>query len=74
MRWPWPEGPALRQSSRISADLGRHFGGDFREREAVYPRENEWAEKAADFVERRTKHGLHLTRGQEDAFAAYVGS
>jgi len=61
-------------SSRVSADLDRHFGGDFYQREAVYLRENEWAAKAADFVERRTKHGLHLTRAQQDAFAAYVGS
>ncbi|MHC2439984.1 glycerol-3-phosphate dehydrogenase [Bradyrhizobium sp. USDA 4451] len=59
-------------SARSSADLGRHFGGDFYEREAVYLRENEWAKSPADFLDRRTKHGLHLTPGQRLAFASYL--
>jgi glycerol-3-phosphate dehydrogenase len=58
--------------ARISADLGRHFGGDFYEREVAYLREKEWATRAADFLERRTKHGLHLTRDQRDAFESYL--
>jgi len=59
-------------SARSVADLGRHFGGNFYEREAVYLRETEWATRAADFLERRTKHGLHLTRAQRDSFASYL--
>jgi D-erythritol 1-phosphate dehydrogenase len=58
--------------ARVSADLGRHVGGDFYEREAVFLREKEWATEPADFLDRRTKHGLHLTRAQRDAFARSI--
>ena len=58
--------------ARISADLGQHFGGDFYEREAAFLRETEWARQPEDFLERRTKHGLHLTRAQRDAFARFI--
>ncbi|MCP3388047.1 glycerol-3-phosphate dehydrogenase [Bradyrhizobium sp. CCGB12] len=57
---------------RVSADLGRHFGGDFYEREAAFLRETEWAREPADFLDRRTKHGLHLTAAQQDAFAGFI--
>jgi glycerol-3-phosphate dehydrogenase len=57
---------------RVSADLGRHFGGDFYEREAVFLRETEWAREPQDFLDRRTKHGLHLTAAQRDAFASFI--
>lgn len=59
-------------SARISVDLGHHFGGDFYEREAAFLREKEWAARAADFLDRRTKHGLHLTAAQRDAFEHYI--
>ncbi|MCC8936543.1 glycerol-3-phosphate dehydrogenase [Bradyrhizobium sp. Arg68] len=55
-----------------SVDLGRHFGGAFYEREAIYLRETEWATRPADFLERRTKHGLHLTPEERAAFEDYV--
>jgi glycerol-3-phosphate dehydrogenase len=61
-------------SARSCADLGCHFGGDFYEREASYLRETEWARSAADFLERRTKHGLHLTAAQRSVFEASIGS
>jgi glycerol-3-phosphate dehydrogenase len=64
---------ALLGSARTATDLGRHFGGDFYEREAAYLRETEWATTAADFLDRRTKHGLHLTRSQRAAFEAEIG-
>jgi D-erythritol 1-phosphate dehydrogenase len=54
--------------TRTCADLGRHFGGDFYEREARYLRETEWATDASDVLDRRTKHGLHLTACQRAAF------
>ena len=60
-------------SARTCADLGRHFGGDLYEREATYLREKEWARRAADFLERRTKHGLHLTPAQRAAFETELG-
>ncbi|KWV46231.1 glycerol-3-phosphate dehydrogenase [Bradyrhizobium macuxiense] len=59
-------------SVRSVPDLGRHFGGNFYEREAAFLRETEWATGPADFLERRTKHGLHLTRAQRDAFENYL--
>jgi len=60
-------------SARSCADLGRHFGADFYEREASYLRDTEWAIRPADFLERRTKHGLSLTSDQRAAFEAAVG-
>jgi glycerol-3-phosphate dehydrogenase len=58
--------------ARTFADLGRHFGGDLYEREVAYLREKEWATRAADFLDRRTKHGLHLTREQRHAFECHL--
>jgi glycerol-3-phosphate dehydrogenase len=59
--------------ARIGSDLGRHFGGDFYERESHYLRETEWATHAADVLDRRTKHGLHLTSCQRAAFEDSIG-
>ena len=59
--------------ARNSVDLGRHFGGNFYEREAAFLRETEWATRAADFLDRRTKHGLHLTSAQRMNFEANIG-
>jgi glycerol-3-phosphate dehydrogenase len=59
--------------ARTCSDLGRHFGGDFYEREARYLRETEWATHAADVLDRRTKHGLHLTSCQRAAFEDSIG-
>ncbi|MCP3382157.1 glycerol-3-phosphate dehydrogenase [Bradyrhizobium sp. CCGUVB4N] len=59
-------------SARISADLGRHYGGDFYECEEIFLREKEWASRAGDFLDRRTKHGLHLTSAQRVAFEARI--
>ena len=61
------------EQSRTSADLGRHFGGSLYEREASYLRDTEWATTAADILDRRTKHGLHLTPVQRAEFEASVG-
>ncbi len=55
-------------TARSPNDLGRHFGGTFYERELFYLREREWAVTAADVLDRRTKHGLHLTRSEREAF------
>jgi glycerol-3-phosphate dehydrogenase len=48
--------------------LGRRFGKDFFEREAAYLFEHEWALTAADILDRRTKHGLHLSAVERAAF------
>ncbi|MGJ4949783.1 glycerol-3-phosphate dehydrogenase [Bradyrhizobium sp. HKCCYLS20291] len=58
--------------ARNADDLGRHFGGTFYERELTYLREREWAVTAADVLDRRTKHGLHLSRAEREAFELYL--
>ena len=55
-------------AARTTADLGRHFGRNLYEREAIFLRETEWARTAADYLDRRTKHGLHLTPAEREAF------
>ncbi|BBK40867.1 glycerol-3-phosphate dehydrogenase [Allostella vacuolata] len=54
------------------ADLGRHFGGLLYEREARYLMAHEWAQAADDILDRRTKHGLHLTPAERGAFTAWM--
>ena len=49
--------------------LGRHFGGNLYEAEARYLVAKEWAQQPEDILWRRTKHYLHLTPAERDAFA-----
>jgi glycerol-3-phosphate dehydrogenase len=53
------------------SDLGRHFGAQLYEAEVRYLVENEWAQQAEDVLWRRTKHKLHLTEVQQQAFAQW---
>jgi len=62
----------LLDGARSVGDLGRLFGGTFYEREARFLVEDEWATDAEDVLERRTKHGLHLTDRQRADFAAWL--
>ena len=62
---------SLLDGARSIGDLGRLFGGTFYEREARFLVENEWAMDAEDILERRTKHGLHLTDNERADFAAW---
>jgi glycerol-3-phosphate dehydrogenase len=87
-RHPWlpngvSQGYARRYGSRAEAlldgarsldDLGRHFGATLYEREARFLIADEWAKEAEDILERRTKHGLHLTDAERNAFAAWFGA
>jgi D-erythritol 1-phosphate dehydrogenase len=52
--------------------LGQHFGGTFYEAEAAYLRSHEWAQTAEDILDRRTKHGLHLSQQQRESLAHYL--
>jgi glycerol-3-phosphate dehydrogenase len=52
--------------------LGQHFGGTFYEAEAAYLRAHEWAQSAEDILDRRTKHGLHLSQQQRERLARYL--
>jgi glycerol-3-phosphate dehydrogenase len=54
-------------------DMGRHFGGSLYQREIEYVHQNEWAMTADDVLDRRTKHGLHLSpkeRAEVESFLA----
>jgi glycerol-3-phosphate dehydrogenase len=55
------------------SDLGRHFGADLYEAEISYLTSSEWAMTAEDVLDRRTKHGLHLTADQRKAVQDYLG-
>lgn len=52
-------------------DLGRHFGAHLYEAEARYLVQTEWARAAEDILWRRTKHKLHLTEAQQQAFSVW---
>ena len=54
------------------ADLGRHFGGLFYEREAKWLMAHEWARTVDDILVRRTKHGLFLTEAEKGAFEDWM--
>ena len=54
------------------ADLGRHFGGLFYEREAKWLMTREWARTVDDILVRRTKHGLFLTEAEKGAFEDWM--
>ncbi|MBV9736402.1 MAG: glycerol-3-phosphate dehydrogenase [Acidisphaera sp.] len=63
---------ALLEGLRTPRDLGRHFGGLLHQREAEFLRRTEWASSPQDVLERRTKHGLHMTEAEREAFAAWM--
>ncbi len=58
----------LLSGARSPADLGRPFGPRLYEREALYLMANEWAVTAEDILERRTKHGLHMSADERADF------
>jgi glycerol-3-phosphate dehydrogenase len=62
----------LLDGARSLADLGRHFGALLYEREVDFLRHSEWAIDAEDILDRRTKHGLHLTSDERAAFTAWL--
>jgi D-erythritol 1-phosphate dehydrogenase len=62
----------LLAGARSLGDLGAHFGGMLYEREIAYLRRVEWARSAEDILDRRTKHGLHLTPEQRRAVADWL--
>ncbi len=62
---------ALLDGARGLDGLGRHFGGTLYAREAEFLRRTEWARAPDDVLQRRTKHYLHLSRPQQEAFAAW---
>jgi D-erythritol 1-phosphate dehydrogenase len=85
-RFPWLPAPVLagyarRYGARVRdllagastiADLGRFFGGALYEREVRFLIAEEWATSAEDILSRRTKHALHLSPSERDAFEAWL--
>jgi glycerol-3-phosphate dehydrogenase len=57
-----------------TAQLGQQFGPCFYEAEARYLQTHEWATEPEDFLQRRSKHGLHMTAQQREAFARWCES
>ena len=62
--------PAVLDGARSWAALGRDFGAGLTEREAAYLKGTEWAADAEDVLWRRSKLGLHMSKGERLAFAA----
>ena len=58
--------------ARGMGDLGRHFGAALYEREADFLRRTEWARTGEDVLERRTRHGLHMSPAERAAFADWM--
>jgi D-erythritol 1-phosphate dehydrogenase len=65
---------ALLEGAKGPGDLGRHFGALFHEREARFLLRTEWARSAEDILDRRTKHGLHLSASERAAFEHWLRS
>ncbi len=63
----------LLDGAKSLGDLGRHFGALLYEREVDFLRGTEWAIEAEDILDRRTKHGLHLTPDERAAFTSWLG-
>ena len=64
----------LLNGARDIAGLGRHFGGLLHQAEIDYLRRAEWAETPEDVLDRRTKHGLHITPQERAEVARYMVS
>ena len=58
--------------ARDLGGLGQHFGGLLHQAEIDYLRRAEWARTAEDVLDRRTKHGLHITLDQRRAVVVYM--
>jgi glycerol-3-phosphate dehydrogenase len=65
--------PDVLNGARDMAGLGQHFGGLLHACEIDYLRRAEWAVTAEDVLDRRTKHGLHLTPAQRAGVVGYMG-
>ena len=54
------------------AALGQRWGATLTEAEARYLRSHEWALSADAILFRRTKHGVHMSEAERDAFARWM--
>jgi len=63
--------PDVLTNASAAEDLGVHFGADLYEAELLYMKNNEWALTAEDALWRRSKLGLHLSKDERAAVAAW---
>lgn len=59
---------------KVPEDLGLRFSEYCYEIEARYLHEHEWALTADDILQRRTKHGLHMSPEEKSSFEQWFGS
>jgi glycerol-3-phosphate dehydrogenase len=59
-------------SARSMNDLGPNLGQDLTAAEVRYLMQYEWARSANDILWRRTKIGLHMSKAERDAVAAFI--
>jgi len=57
---------------QTTEQLGKHFGHTLYEIEVRYLVEFEWAQTTEDILQRRTKHGLHLTPAERQVFSDWL--
>jgi glycerol-3-phosphate dehydrogenase len=84
-RWPWLSGPRAARMAHAygtallemlaevkdEAGMGVAFGAGLTEVEARWLLNREWAQTAADVLERRTKLGLAMTAAERETFTAW---
>ncbi|WP_260928740.1 glycerol-3-phosphate dehydrogenase [Novosphingobium sp. 9] len=58
--------------AKTPEDLGHHFGGGLHATEVDYLVRAEWARSGEDILYRRSKLGLHVPAGTQDAIDAYL--
>ena len=61
-------------SATCLTGLGKHFGDRLYEAEVRYLISSEWAFRSDDILYRRTKHYLHLSNAEKDAFAEWFNA
>ena len=64
----------LRAGVSSSTGLGQKFGRDFYECEARYLVAHEWALDVDDILDRRTKHGLHMSGPERQVFVTWFSN
>lgn len=61
-------------SAQSVSELGTRFSKLLYAREAQFLRDTEWALQPEDVLERRTKHGLHMTAEDQEIFVSWWSS
>ncbi|MFN0192405.1 MAG: glycerol-3-phosphate dehydrogenase C-terminal domain-containing protein, partial [Aestuariivirga sp.] len=65
------EAEKIFDGARFAQDMGQSFG-PLTEREVEHLKTNEWAATADDILWRRSKLGLHMTAGEQNALRNFL--